>query len=72
MSIQAIMSVLGRAATMAGDPRRGETGQCLGDIGDPASDAVERFLKWEDDPARRRVAVAASLPGASSTGTCWR
>lgn len=32
------------------------------DIGDPAGDAVERFLKWEDDPVRRRIAVTAALP----------
>jgi tetratricopeptide (TPR) repeat protein len=32
------------------------------DIGDPAGDAVERFLKWEDDPNRRAVAVTAALP----------
>jgi tetratricopeptide (TPR) repeat protein len=32
------------------------------DIGDPAGDAVGRFLKWEDDPGRRDIAVAAALP----------
>jgi tetratricopeptide (TPR) repeat protein len=32
------------------------------DIGDPAGDAVGRFLKWEDDPTRRAVAVTAALP----------
>jgi tetratricopeptide (TPR) repeat protein len=32
------------------------------DIGDPAGDAVERFLKWEEDPARRNIAVSAALP----------
>jgi len=32
------------------------------DIGDPAGDAVERFLKWEDDPARRKIAMAAAMP----------
>lgn len=31
------------------------------DIGDPAGDAVERFLKWEDEPDRRTVAVTAAL-----------
>ena len=31
-------------------------------IGDPAGDSVERFLKWEADPARRNVAVTAALP----------
>jgi tetratricopeptide (TPR) repeat protein len=32
------------------------------DVGDPAGDAVERFLKWEDDPARRAIAMTAALP----------
>jgi len=32
------------------------------DIGDPAGDAVGRFLKWEDDPARRAIAISAALP----------
>jgi tetratricopeptide (TPR) repeat protein len=32
------------------------------DIGDPSGNAVERFLKWEADPARREVAMAAALP----------
>ena len=31
-------------------------------VGDPSGDAVERFLKWESDPARRALAVAAALP----------
>src|SRR5271157_6129506 len=33
-----------------------------GDIGDPTGDAVGRFLKWEDDPARRSIAMTAALP----------
>ena len=32
------------------------------DIGDPASSAVELFLRWEHDPARRSTAVSAALP----------
>ena len=31
------------------------------DIGDPAGDAVDRFLKWEDD-ARQRFVMSAALP----------
>ena len=31
-------------------------------IGDPSGDAVDRFLKWENDPTRRTIAVAAALP----------
>ncbi len=34
------------------------------DIGDPAGDAVERFLKWERDPAKRKIAITAALPRA--------
>lgn len=31
-------------------------------VGDPADTAVERFLKWEADPAARAAALAAALP----------
>jgi tetratricopeptide (TPR) repeat protein len=40
------------------DPRP----QVGSDICDPASSAVERFLKWEEDPHRRETAVVAALP----------
>ncbi|MFE4831431.1 tetratricopeptide repeat protein [Streptomyces sp. NPDC056672] len=33
-----------------------------GDLDDPSATAVERFLKWERDPARRAVALACALP----------
>jgi len=32
------------------------------DIGDPAGDAVGRFLKWEHEPAKRKIAITAALP----------
>ncbi|CAM5421180.1 ATP-binding protein [Streptomyces griseorubiginosus] len=32
------------------------------DVGDPSGTAVERFLKWEADPARRAVALACAFP----------
>lgn len=32
------------------------------EIGDPTDTAVERFLKWEPDETRRRVALAGALP----------
>ncbi len=32
------------------------------DIDDPAGNAVERFLKWDADPARREIAMVAALP----------
>jgi tetratricopeptide (TPR) repeat protein len=61
--IEVILSLSGRLplwlATLA-EARPGG----IADIGDPAGDAVERFLKWEVDPARRRVAIAAALPRA--------
>ncbi len=31
-------------------------------VGDPSGEAVERFLKWVEDPKRRRVALEAALP----------
>ncbi|WP_055530162.1 tetratricopeptide repeat protein [Streptomyces alboniger] len=33
-----------------------------GDVGDPSATAVERFLKGEQDPARRAAALACALP----------
>ncbi|WP_327236127.1 tetratricopeptide repeat protein [Streptomyces sp. NBC_01317] len=32
------------------------------DVGDPSATAVDRFLKWERDPLRRRVALECALP----------
>ncbi|MFC5220750.1 tetratricopeptide repeat protein [Streptomyces coerulescens] len=32
------------------------------DVGDPSGTAVERFLKWEQDPVRRAAALACALP----------
>ncbi|MET9964361.1 tetratricopeptide repeat protein [Streptomyces sp. NPDC006356] len=31
-------------------------------VGDPSGTAVERFLKWEQDPVRKAVALACALP----------
>jgi tetratricopeptide (TPR) repeat protein len=31
-------------------------------VGDPSDTAVERFLKWVEDPKQRQVALAAALP----------
>ncbi|MEV5845244.1 tetratricopeptide repeat protein [Streptomyces sp. NPDC051985] len=31
-------------------------------VGDPSGSAVERFLRWEDDPRRRSVALAGAIP----------
>ncbi len=32
------------------------------DIGDPSATAVERFLRWEQDPVRRSAALVCALP----------
>jgi tetratricopeptide (TPR) repeat protein len=32
------------------------------EVGDPSGEAVERFLKWVEDPEQRRVALDAALP----------
>ncbi|MFH9355530.1 tetratricopeptide repeat protein [Kitasatospora sp. NPDC017646] len=32
------------------------------DVGDPSGTAVERFLRWEADPARRAAALACAFP----------
>lgn len=44
-------------STLAKNPGGG-----AGTVGDPSATAVERFLKWERDPARRAVALACALP----------
>lgn len=31
-------------------------------VGDPSGEAVERFLKWVEDPKQRQVALVAALP----------
>jgi tetratricopeptide (TPR) repeat protein len=58
---QVILTLSGRLplwlATLADARQHGST-----DIGDPTGNAVERFLKWEADPARREIAIAAALP----------
>jgi len=60
-TVQVILTLSGRLplwlATLADARLQGST-----DIGDPSGNAVERFLKWEDDPRRRKIAMAAALP----------
>ncbi|MCK9920361.1 tetratricopeptide repeat protein [Frankia sp. AgPm24] len=34
------------------------------ELGDPSGDAVERFLRWEEDETRRQAALLAALPRA--------
>ena len=31
-------------------------------VGDPSGTAIERFLKWEDDPKRKQLLIDAALP----------
>ncbi|MFI0966905.1 tetratricopeptide repeat protein, partial [Streptomyces sp. NPDC021080] len=40
------------------------------DVGDPSGTAVERFLKWETDPARRAAALACALPQEFDEDIC--
>jgi tetratricopeptide (TPR) repeat protein len=60
-TVHVILTLSGRLplwlATLADARSQGSA-----DIGDPSGNAVERFLKWEDDPARRVTAMAAALP----------
>ena len=60
-TIQVIITLSGRLpmwlATLA-ESRPADAAE----VGDPAGDAVERFLKWEDDPAKRSIAMTAALP----------
>src|SRR5712691_608337 len=61
--VEVILMVSGRlpllVATLAENQPTGP-----GAVGDPSGAAVERFLKWEPDPARRALAIAAALPRA--------
>jgi tetratricopeptide (TPR) repeat protein len=62
-TIQVILTLSGRLplwlATLADARAQGSA-----DLGDPSGEAVERFLKWEGDPARRETAMVAALPRA--------
>ncbi|MFH9425573.1 tetratricopeptide repeat protein [Streptomyces sp. NPDC017529] len=40
------------------------------DVGDPSGTAVERFLRWENNPARRAAALACALPLELDEDTC--
>ncbi|RCJ42235.1 hypothetical protein A6770_08475 [Nostoc minutum NIES-26] len=59
--IEVILRLSGRlpllVATLAA-----ETPSDPNQVGDPSGTAVERFLKWIDDPKRRQLAVDAALP----------
>ncbi|PJN31656.1 hypothetical protein CG747_44195 [Streptomyces sp. CB02959] len=40
------------------------------EVGDPSGTAVERFLKWETDPARRAAALSCALPVTLDQDIC--
>jgi len=58
---QVILTLSGRLplwlATLADARLQGNS-----EIGDPSGDAVERFLRWENNSARREIALTAALP----------
>jgi tetratricopeptide (TPR) repeat protein len=59
--VQLILTLSGRLplwlATLADRPPADQT-----DVTDPTDGAVERFLKWEPDVARRAIALSGALP----------
>ena len=60
-TIEVILKLSGRLPLWPATLASGHPGAAA-DIGDPAGDLVERFLKCENDPVRRAIAVAAALP----------
>ena len=60
-TVEIILKLSGRLPLWLATLASGRPGAAA-DIGDPADDLVERFLKWENDPARRAIAVTAALP----------
>ncbi|MFF3754606.1 tetratricopeptide repeat protein [Streptomyces sp. NPDC002018] len=52
-----VSTLASNVSALAGDRPTGS-----GDLDDPSATAVDRFLKWEPDPARRAVALACALP----------
>jgi hypothetical protein len=59
--VQVILDVSGRLPLLVATLAENQP-MDPGAIGDPSGDAVERFLKWEPDPERRALAVAAAVP----------
>ena len=60
-AVELILKLSGRLPLWLATLASGRPGTAA-DIGDPVDDLVERFLKWENNPARRAIAVAAALP----------
>ncbi|MEV6610082.1 tetratricopeptide repeat protein [Kutzneria sp. NPDC051319] len=59
--VEVILSLSGKLpvlVAMLAEARPAE----VSEVGDPSGSAVERFLKWEPDPARRTAALYGALP----------
>jgi tetratricopeptide (TPR) repeat protein len=59
--VQVILKVSGRLPLLVATLAESQPAD-PGAVGDPSGDAVERFLKWEPDPGRRALAIAAAVP----------
>ncbi|MFI1308453.1 tetratricopeptide repeat protein [Streptomyces sioyaensis] len=58
---EVILELSGRLPVLVSMLAEGRPGS-IAEVGDPSGTAVERFLKWETNPARRAAALACALP----------
>ncbi|MEU7553585.1 tetratricopeptide repeat protein [Streptomyces sp. NPDC044571] len=59
--VEMILHLSGRLPVLVSTLAEAQPGT-VEEIGDPSGTAVERFLKWETDPARRAAALACAFP----------
>ncbi|MFE5767718.1 tetratricopeptide repeat protein [Streptomyces sp. NPDC056485] len=59
--VEVILQLSGRLPVLVSTLGETQPGS-VEEIGDPSGTAVERFLKWEADPARRAAALACAFP----------
>ncbi|MBT2402954.1 MULTISPECIES: tetratricopeptide repeat protein [unclassified Streptomyces] len=59
--VEVILRLSGRLPVLVSTLAESQPGS-VEEIGDPSGTAVERFLKWEADPARRAAALACAFP----------
>lgn len=59
--VEVILQLSGRLPVLVSTLGEAQPGS-VEEIGDPSGTAVERFLKWETDPARRAAALACAFP----------
>ena len=59
--VEVILHLSGRLPVLVSTLAEGRPGS-VREVGDPSGTAVERFLKWETDPARRGAALACAFP----------